>query len=209
MAMQGVTQSLDPGNALFQDWFEMNQKKDEGTEIQGRTLIVDVCGRNSQISPLLAEQFPALTFEVQDVSQTVLDQAQQALSPAVNGRIRFKQRGMFEPQSIEDADRVLAYVMRNLLWNRSDEDCIKLLRTFVPVMEKSPQTVLLVNEMISPARGSFDPLIEAAYRRRDVTVMTMHNAKQRTEEEWRELFKEASPHFKVGGNSSPFLSTPC
>ena len=149
---------------------------------------------------LLAEQFPGLSFEVQDISQTSSTLGRQALSPALEQRIKFKPRDIFEPQPTEDADKMLACVIRNVLWNRSDEDCVKLLRSFVPVLEKSPQTVVLVNEMISPARGTFSLPIETAYRRRDVTVMTMHNAKQRTVEEWRGLFIEASPHFKVGIN---------
>lgn len=64
-------------------------------------------------------------------------------------------------------------------------------------MRESPGAVLLVNEMLSPAPGTFERNVEKSYRRRDVTVLTMHNAKQRTEDEWRELFVEASPEFEV------------
>ena len=64
-------------------------------------------------------------------------------------------------------------------------------------MEKEPQTVVLVNDGMSPARGTFEPQAEQAYRRRDVTVMTMHNAKQRTEEEWR-VVRKGEPVFRGG-----------
>lgn len=158
---------------------------------------MDIGGGNGHVSTALAEKFAELCFEVQDISQTLLTQGEQALSPALQQRIKFNQRDMFKPQPIDDADRVLAYVLRNVLWNWSDEDCVKLLQTFVPVMEKSPQTVVLVTDGISPARGTFESHVEKVYRRRDVTVMTMHNTKQRTEEEWREVFAKASPHFMV------------
>lgn len=133
---------------------------------------MDVEGRNTT---LLADQFPALSF------QTQVDK--------------------FKPQPTGDPDNVLlVYLVRNILWNCSDEDCVKTLQTFVPAMEKSPDTVLLVNEMMSPAAGTFERHVEKGYRRRDVTVMTMHNAKQRTEEEWKALFAKASPNFMVGAN---------
>ena len=131
---------------------------------------MDVEGRNSAF---LAERFPALSFQ--------------------------NQVDKFNPQPTEDSDNVLfVYLVRNILWNCSDEDCVKIIQTFVPAMKKSPDTVLLVNEMMSPAAGTFECHVEKAYRRRDVTVMTMHNAKQRTEEEWKALFAKASPNFTVG-----------
>ncbi len=183
--------ALDPGNALFCDWFKSNKQAD-------RNLVVDVGGGNGHISSFLAEQFPDLSFEVQDISTTLLTQGKEALTPELQQRIKFNQRDMLQEQPIEAADHVLAYVLRNVLWNWSDEDCVKLLQTFIPVMEKSQHTTVLVNDGISPARGTFEPHIEKAYRRRDVTVMTMHNTKQRTEEEWRAVFRKASPHFQVG-----------
>jgi hypothetical protein len=120
------------------------------------------------------------------------------LSPKLQQRIVFTQRNdNFDPQPIGDTEKVAAYVIRNVFWNWSDNDVTRLLQTFVPIMEKSPCTAILINDGISPARNAFDPHVEQAYRRRDLTMMTMHNVKQRTEVEWRELFAKASPCFKV------------
>ena len=138
--------------------------------------VVDVEGRNSAF---LADRFPALSLQTQ--------------------------ADKFELRSAPDSnDRALVYLIRNTLWNFSHEDCIKILRTFVPALERSPANVLLVNEMMSPARGTFERHIEKGYRRRDVTVMTMHNAKQRNEEEWKALFAQASPKLTVSCKTSPF-----
>lgn len=93
-----------------------------------------------------------------------------------------------------------------MLWNCSDDEVVEVLRGFLPVLERDPAAVLLINEMLSPAPGMFKPHVEEAYRRRDVTTMTMHNAKQRTEDEWRGLFALASPHLEVC--SFPFSSSP-
>ncbi len=142
------------------------------------TLVVDVEGRNTAF---LSEQFPALSLETQ--------------------------ADKFKPQptgSHDDAPRV--YLLRNILWNLSDDDCIRVLQTFIPAMEHSPtNTVLLINEMLSPAPGTFDRHIEKGYRRRDVTVLIMHNAKQRTEEDWKALFAKASAHLTVSTRTPPLL----
>jgi O-methyltransferase domain len=160
-------------------------------------LVVEVVGKNGYAAPFLAEQFPGLSFEVQSNSPALLSQSQQSLPMALQHCIKYNLHDTFKPQPISDADKVLVYIMRTVLWNFTDEDCIRLLQSFIPAMEKSPGTALLVNDLMSPARGTFELHIEQAYRRRDVTLMTMHNTKQRTEEEWRGLFTKASPNFKV------------
>lgn len=134
-------------------------------------MIVDIGGRNTAF---LASKFPDMTFETQ--------------------------MDTFKQQPIEDLNKRtrIVYLVRNILWNCTNEDCLKVLRTFIPEMEKSSDTVLLINEMMSPALGTFEPHVEQGYRRRDVTVMAMHNAKQRTEEDWKALIMEASPNFTVG-----------
>lgn len=138
---------------------------------------MDVEGRNAST---LATKFPDMSFRYQ------VDR--------------------FEPQPIAYPENtLLIYLVRNILWNHSDAECIKILRAFVSAMRKTPGAVLLVNEMLSPAPGTFERNVEKSYRRRDVTVLIMHNAKQRTEDEWRALFVEASPDFKVGAPLTLFL----
>ena len=136
---------------------------------------MDVEGRNTAF---LTEHFPNLS------SQTQVDK--------------------FKPQPVPNHDNtLLVYMVKNILWNCSDEDCTKVFQAFIPAMQKSPDTVLLVNEMMSPDAGTFERHVEKGYRRREVTVMTMHNAKQRTEEEWEALFAKASPNFTVAA-TPPF-----
>jgi hypothetical protein len=156
-------------------------------------LIVDVSGDNGSASRFLAEKFPKFHFEVRDISQPLLAQGQQS-SAALQER---KQNDLLRLQPIEGLDRTLAYILKSVLWNLCDDDCIKLIRKFLPVLEKSPETVILMNDLVSPRRGTFEPHVEKAYRRRDVALMTMHNVKQRTEEEWLDLLKRVSPHLKV------------
>ena len=161
-------------------------------------MVVEIGGRYGYASAALAGNFPGLAFEVRDSSQTLLERGKESLPAQLQQRILFTQRNdNFDLQPMEDVRKVAVYVIRNVFWNWSDNDVARLLQTFVPVLEKSPQTVILINDGISPARQTFDPHVELAYRRRDLTMMTMHNVKQRTEEEWREVFAKASPCFEV------------
>ena len=118
----------------------------------------------------LAEQFPNLKFKS---AATVSD-------------------------ACDQSETVLAYTVRNIFWNKSDQEVIDTVKGFVKTLEQHPQSSLLLNEMLSPGSGEFEGALEHAYRRRDFTTMTMHNAKQRKEAEWRELFAQASPQWKVG-----------
>jgi trans-aconitate methyltransferase len=188
--MQSVAQGYDPGNALFAQWFKSHRVRD-------RSLVVNIGGGKSQVWPFLAEHFPSLKVEVRDASQALLTQRQESLSAKLKGRVTFKQHDLYASQPPKDAAEVYAYVMWNVCWNLDDANCVRLLQTFVPVLEESPQTILLMNEGMSPPKGMFEQHIDHAYRRRDVTAMTMHNTKLRSEEEWRELFNQASPYFKV------------
>lgn len=192
MAMEGVTQCRLNSQHLYSTTLTdeiLFEALDPGNTLfcrwfdsngnEDRMLVVDVEGRNTAF---LSDQFPALSFE-----------------PQVD---------RFKPPPIENPNgRRLVYLVRNILWNCSDDDGVKLLQAFIPDMEKSPNAVLLVNEMMSPARGTFERHVEKGYRRRDVTVMTMHNAKQRTEEEWKALFAQASPNFTVRANPPFTLQT--
>ena len=145
------------------------------------SLFVDVDGRSTE---LIKERFPTLSFETQ------VDK----LEPPLMG----------DYQNLR-----IVYLVRNTLWNYSDEVCVKFLQRCALALQRSPHAVLLLNEMASPGRGMFERHVEKRYRRRDVTVMTMHNAKQRTEEEWNDLFAKASPDLIVGPSPSYQQRTAC
>jgi hypothetical protein len=166
-------------------------------DLKERALVVDVSGKDGATSRFLAEILPAFTFEVQEASEPLLDQGYKSLPADLQGKISFKQHNLFQQQFDESSSRIFAYIVKAVLRNLCDDDCIKLLRGFIPVLERSPKTVVLVNDLVSPRSGTFAPHVEQAYRRRDVTLMTMHNVKQRTENEWLELLQKGSPHFKV------------
>lgn len=134
---------------------------------------------------------------MEDSAKHLIDLGRKDLPASLQDRITFEARAPAEPRPDEDASTVLAYILRGVFWNKSDQEAVKILKAFVPVLQKAPEVTLLVSDGISPTYGSMDAHAAHPYRRRDLTVMTMHNARQRTEKQWEALFKSADPNLEV------------
>lgn len=136
-----------------------------------RQVVIDLFGGNAMAQDSLADQFPHLQLQ----SATTLEDV-----PV--------------PQP---ADHILAYTVRNIFWNKTDLEVVESLKAIAGLLERTSQAALLVNEMLSPAKDEFRQDLQHAFRRRDFTTMTMHNAKQRSQGEWRDLFARANSCWKV------------
>jgi hypothetical protein len=210
-AMQSVSQSLDPGNGLIIDWLA---SEDQYTK---NALLVEVSGKTGTFSQELATKFPTLSCEVQDSAPELLARGKQILetdpSSDLAKRIHFRSRDLMGPRTIEELptqEGPIVFLIRSVVWNMSDTAVTELLRSFIPCLERrqadGPAPCLLICDLVSPAFGTFESHVEKAFRRRDVTLMTMHNVQQRTSKEWGNLIGKADPRFKV--SASPF-STQC
>ncbi|KAM0432845.1 hypothetical protein ACHAPT_004547 [Fusarium lateritium] len=164
-AMQSVANSMDPGNQLLETWFSENLEK---TTCPRK--VVDLVRTPETASRFLAEKFPSLELEVhqlpKDVSQFTLE---------------------------DEPSTPCVYLFKSILWNLPDKECIYVLSNLLLATRKSKDSVILINDLLSPPPGTFEPHVDKAYRRRDVTVMAMHNAKLRTKEEWDAIFRQSHP----------------
>ncbi|KAH7134396.1 hypothetical protein EDB81DRAFT_657909 [Dactylonectria macrodidyma] len=174
--MKGVTSSMDPGIQLLRDWFRRTFPDGHDTN----HVFFEVTRFPRRTPHFLAEEYSGVSFEEQKFPEEMTH-------PAID-------EGPDAPAHI--------YYLNSILWNLPDEDCIIVLRVFLTPLETLPNSVLVVNDLMSPPPGTFEPHVDKAYRRRDVTVMTMHNAKVRTEEEWLEIFHMACPNFKTARSVS-------
>lgn len=201
----GVYQDLDPGNGMIIDWLA-NQPKTR--QDKNPPVIIEVSGKTGSFSRQLAVLFPDLRFEVQDSSPELLERGKQTLPPELADRVHFSAHDPFAPRFIQelggdDGDvHAPVFLLRGVLWNLDNNEAIKLLQRFIPAMQRRDGPRLLISDLVSPAWGTFEPHVDRAFRRRDVTLMTMHNVQQRTASEWAALIRNASPHFKVR-NESP------
>lgn len=183
------------------DWLanQQNTSKDDNT-----TIIIEVSGKTGSFSRQLAVLFPGLRCEVQDSSAELLERGKQTLPRELGDRVHFRAHEPFAPRLIPESGgddggdvHPTVFLLRGVLWNLDDGEAIKLLQSFIPAMQRRDQPLLLISDLVSPAWGTFEPHVERAFRRRDVTLMTMHNVQQRTASEWAALIRNADPHFKV------------
>lgn len=169
-----------------------------------KALVVDVAGKTGSFAADLARSFQKLNFEIQDSSRALLKRGEDCLPQELANRVAFRQRELFAVRSFDQQaqrskDDVLprVFLLRSVLWCLDDQSCVRLLQSFIPALQHPSCPTLLISDLVSPAWGTFEPHVERAFRRRDVTLMTMHNAKQRTASEWAALFWEASDRFIV------------
>lgn len=192
-----TTIALDPGHLLIRGWFQR-------TTPLNRSKVVEIGGRYGFASILLAKKKAELSFEVRCDSQEFLHHGEALVGSDSKASISFTYvPSLFDALSSDDSNTVMVFVIRNVLWNWTDADAAKLLRTLLPALKETPTMRILVTDGVSPSPTQFPPHVEIAYRRRDVTCMTMHNVKQRTQAEWLALFASVDPALKASLQITP------
>lgn len=181
--------ALDPADSLIEGYIQQHTPTT-------KTKIVEIGGRYGFASVSLVQKHPELSFEVRSDSQDFLDRGSAQVPSSCRERISFSHcKSVFDSPPTCDTHTVWLYVIRNLLWNWSDTDVVRLMRAIKQGVGAS--TRILVTDGVSPVSGQFPLHEEIAYRRRDITTMSMHNVKQRTQEEWVGVFKQAAPSVRV------------
>ena len=132
---------------------------------------------------------------MQDLHDNMFEETLHEATKDLSSRVSFEHHDFFTTQSLYKG--VDAWVLRQCLHNWSDEDGAKILKQFVPAMEKNPKTALLINESIIPNRGDLPLNEERSFRQIDIAMFITTNAKQRTENDWRDLIASADPKLRV------------
>ncbi|ETS86664.1 hypothetical protein PFICI_00492 [Pestalotiopsis fici W106-1] len=184
-AMAGATR-MDRHINELRDCFDWGSLK--GT-------VVDCGGGSGHISMTLARLFPELTFVVQDGSTNMLDEGQKLLTDDIRDRVSFAQHSFFDPQPYRDA---AAFLIRQCTHNWCDRDVITMFKGMVPGLEgSSPDTPLLVNDIIMPEPGQWPRYAEREVRQIDLVMLVGFGAKQRTKAEFETLLKEADARYEI------------
>lgn len=136
-----------------------------------------------------------IQFTNQDLSQMMFAETSQSTPPDVLSRVTFAKHDFFTPQPIDPT--VDAYLLRSCLHNWGDEDCVRILRGFVPALEASPRTCLLINEMVIPRRGTVPLHVERKQRSSDVAMFVIANSRTRSEADFQLLLQKADPRLQV------------
>ncbi|KAH6798009.1 hypothetical protein C2S52_022563 [Perilla frutescens var. hirtella] len=144
---------------------------------EGLNIVVDVAGGTGMVAKALADSFPSLKSIVLDLPHVVA-----GLEASEN--LRFVSGDMF--QFIPPADAVL---LKWILHNWSDEDCVKILEkckeAIIPSRNNGGKVIIL--DMIVDGSKEKEKEIETQLHF-DMIMMTFVTGKERSEKEWASLF---------------------
>lgn len=85
------------------------------------------------------------------------------------------------------------YFFRWIIHNYSNPYAVKILRALIPALK--PGARILINDNCLSEAGSENPWDEARMHRMDLVMLALLNAQERTEAEFRELFRTVDEGF--------------
>lgn len=167
-------------------------------EAKGGTF-VDIGGSHGFVCVDLAKKWKGMKFVVQDLPKTVAS----APSPVcedvqVAERVEFMAHDFFTTQTVKGAD---VYYFRWIMHNYSTPYAVKILKNLVPALK--PGARIIINDHCLREPGQENPWDEKIMRRMDMVMLALLNAQERTEAEFRELFRMADEGYVFKGVTRP------
>ncbi|XP_059663213.1 trans-resveratrol di-O-methyltransferase-like [Cornus florida] len=147
---------------------------------EGLNSFVDVGGGTGAVAKAIAEAFPHLKCTVLDLPHVVAN-----LQGTKN--LNFLEGDMFE--AIPPADAIL---LKWILHDWSDEDCVKILkrcREAIPSKEKGGKVIIIEMVIQDYKEGDNESIKTQLFF--DMMMMITVTGKERNEEEWKKLFLDA------------------
>lgn len=154
------------------------------------SVVVDVAGNMGHCSIPIAETNPGIRIVVQDLPKIInnaKDPATSVVPEHLRPRFEFVEHSFFEPQPVKGA---AVYFLRMIMHDYSDEYAIKILRPLVQAM--SPDSRIVLMDQLMPSTVGLLPYdVERMMRTTDLQMMALTNAKERDEDEWKDLVSRA------------------
>ncbi|KAJ5618274.1 hypothetical protein N7528_006917 [Penicillium herquei] len=162
----------------------------------GKALVVDVGGSTGHASIALAQNFPDLTFIVEDLPE-VADGGPAYLESQdeyreLASRISYKACSFFDPQPVKDGD---VYLLRMILHDWGFDDSVKILSRLVETLK--PGARILIMDSVLPDPGSVPSSKERFLRMRDLTMLQVFNSQERDVEDWKKIFTRVDSRLTV------------
>lgn len=128
---------------------------------------------------------------VQDFADAVSAGAA-AVPPLLKSRVTFQEHNMFETNPIKHAD---AYYLRHILHDWPDKQAVLILKALVPALKDGSR--ILISDTVIPPLGELSGLDEKFVRYIDMQMMVLHNSRERTEEDFKEMLNKADPRLQL------------
>ncbi|KID77808.1 Grayanic acid biosynthesis cluster O-methyltransferase [Metarhizium brunneum] len=155
----------------------------------GNATVVDMGGNEGYVSMAIAESFPNLSFEVQDLPGMRTDATVGRVPPHLVGRVKLTTHDFF----LEQPTVAGAYLFRHIFHAFPDRHVVRALRALVPAMRHGSRVIL--NDVVLPAPGAVSLAEEKTFRLLDVLMKTVCNGREREISDWKVLFEEADARF--------------
>lgn len=188
--MGGAMTSLTGGEGYEISYFLDNYDWDAIDRVGGT--VVDIGGSHGFVCIDLAKRYKNLKFVVQDLPQTIASAP--ALEADLADRITFQAHDFHTQQPVVGAD---VYFFRWIMHNHSDKYAVNMLRQLTPALKKGARVV--INDHCLREPGQESEWDEKIVRTMDLVMLTLLNAQERTECEFKALFESADPRFRFLG----------
>ncbi|KAJ4288909.1 hypothetical protein N0V90_011250 [Kalmusia sp. IMI 367209] len=160
-------------------------------------LLVDVGGGNGTVGAAIARALPNIHCIVQDLPEVVKD-VDIPEDLREGERLKLVAHDFFQKQPVKDAD---IYLLRWILHDWSDKYAVKILQNLVPALKQGARVV--VNELNLPPPVGLSPYKQRSARGFDLAMKALQNAKERDAQDWKDLFHNADPRFKLEDIKTP------
>ncbi|KAG6152388.1 Alpha-1,3-mannosyltransferase cmt1 [Claviceps purpurea] len=193
--MAGAMASLTGGEGYevshFVDTYDLSDVDNAGGTL------VDIGGSHGFVSVDLAKKWRNMTFVVQDLPKTV-ESAPKPISDdvSITQRVQLQAHDFFHEQPVKGAD---VYYFRWIIHNYSTPYAINIIKNLIPALK--PGARIIINDHCLREPGSEKPWDEKVIRGMDLIMLTLLNAQERNEEQFKELFRAAHEGFVFKGVS--------
>ncbi len=124
-----------------------------------------------------------------------------ALPPSIAERLSFQPHDFFTPEPLKNID---VFLLRMIIHDWPNAEAKQIISNLVNSMK--PGGRLIIMDTVLPQPGSVPVVTEAASRVRDLTMMQVHNSKERELDEWIALLKGADERLRLQNVVQPFGS---
>jgi hypothetical protein len=157
----------------------------------GSAVCIDLGGGNGHVSVALAQQYPKLNFIVQDL-EVAVNAGKKTLPEDLAERVKFEAHDMFQDQTQKDID---VFYLRHILHDWPDDYAVDIIKRIVPALKQGSK--ILVSDSVIPPPEHLHGFHEKFVRYLDMQMMVLHNARERTEEDFATIFARADPRLEL------------
>jgi len=189
-AMKTQMDSLNgPGNRPLTDNFDWAGLGPNAT-------VIDVGGGNGHNAIHLANAFPNLLIEVQDLPKNEEPARVLIENAGLAQRVTFRPHDFFKPQPGELCPK--AFLLSRILHDWPEKECQQILSNLVPVMKRTGAKLILVERVLPDRRGDMALHQEAQIRSLDLLMYTTFGAScERSGSDWTRLLESVDPDLTV------------